>query len=72
MLDYDNTTYKQGFGTWWEGGLFAQILLHHAKFLTKGNIRIGNINLPSIHSQIGNMYMYHPLYHVSFHRIHQE
>ena len=53
MLDYDNTTYKQVFGRW-EGGLFAQILLHHAKYLSKGNIRIGKINLPNFHVRIGN------------------
>ena len=53
MLDYDNTTYKQVFGRW-EGGLFAQILLHHAKYLGKGNIRIGKINLLNCHSKIGN------------------
>ena len=53
MLDYDNTTYKQVFGRW-EGGLFAQILLHHAKYLGKGNIRIGKINLPHFHVKIGN------------------
>ena len=54
MLDYDNTTYKQVFGRW-EGGLFAQILLHHAKYLSKGNIRIGKIKLPNFHGKIGNM-----------------
>ena len=56
MLDYDNTTYKQVFGRW-EGGLFAQILLHHAKYLRKGTIRndIGKINLPNSHGKIRNV-----------------